>query len=178
MNLNEFKSLVLSRQSCRSFSDKEIDVNDLKEILDVALLAPSACNSQPWKVYCVTDREKVKKVAQSVSDGGVNSFASSAKAFFVVAEKTASLKKGAEEKFGRNHFVKYDIGELIAYITLAAKAKGIDTCIIGWINAEKLNAAMNFDDGESCNIVIAAGYGDCPLREKVRKPSGETSQFI
>ena len=41
MNLNEFKSLVLSRQSCRSFSDKEIDVNDLKEILSTALLAPS-----------------------------------------------------------------------------------------------------------------------------------------
>ena len=71
MNLNEFKSLVLSRQSCRSFSDKEIAVNDLKEILNTALLAPSACNSQPWKVCWVSDRERVRKVARAVWGGGV-----------------------------------------------------------------------------------------------------------
>ena len=36
MNLNEFKSLDLSRQSCRCFSDKEIAVNDLRRPLVTA----------------------------------------------------------------------------------------------------------------------------------------------
>lgn len=178
MEFVDFNKLVSERQSCRKFSEKKPEKSDLEEILRTALYSPSACNSQPWKIYCVTDERKIKDVAEALQDGGVNAFASEAKAFFVIAEKNAELKPGAEEKFGSAHFVKYDIGELTAYITLAAKAKGLDTCIIGWINAEKLKAAVGLSENETSNIVIAVGYGDCPVRKKVRKEFSQTVKFI
>ncbi len=178
MTFDSFKKLIAERQSCRSFSDKEVDKKDLTDILETALLAPSACNSQPWKVYCVTENSVRDDVASSLQEGGANAFASSAKAFFVLAEKNAVLKPGIQGKIGNNHFVKYDMGELAAYVTLAAKAKGLDTCIIGWINEEKLKKAVGLADDEICNMVIALGYGNQPLRSKTRKSFKETVKMI
>lgn len=178
MKFEEFKNLVLERQSCRKFSDRKPEIRDLEDILRTALFSPSACNSQPWKIYCVADQNKAKDVAIALQDGGANAFVSEVKAFFVIAEKNAVLKPFAKEKFGAAHFVKYDIGQLSAYITLAAKAKGLDTCIIGWVNAEKLKAAVGLAPDEESNIVIAVGYGDCPLRKKTRKSFEESVEFI
>ncbi len=171
---SEFKNLVNARQACRDFNDKPINPKDILELAELATLAPSACNFQPWRMYVVTDSENVKAVADSTMDRGINKFVSGAKAFIAISEKTPRLRPDAEKRFNRDFFVKYDIGEVIAYLTLGAKAKGLDTCILGWVNHEKINDALNLPQGELCNIVIAFGYSDTPLREKQRKPISET----
>ncbi len=170
----EITELIKTRQACRDFNDKPVDKNDILELAQLATLAPSACNSQPWKLYVVTDGEKVKEVAESLQDRGLNKFVSGAKAFIAISEKTPRLRPDAEERLNRDFFVKYDLGEVFAYLTLSAKAKGIDSCIIGWVNHEKLNRAISLPSDETCNIVIAFGYSDTPLREKVRKPQQDT----
>ncbi len=164
-----FKKLVLNRQSCRDFNDKPLDKTTVEEIASIAMLAPSACNSQPWKMYLVTEPTKVLAVAKSLQDRGHNSFADGAKAFIVISEKDATLKEVVSTRFRSDHFVKYDIGELTAYITLAAESMGVKSCIIGWINQDALKTAVNMPDGEVSNIVVALGYSDTPLREKKRK---------
>lgn len=164
-----FKKLVETRQSCREFNDKPIDKKALNEVINLAKLAPSACNSQPWKMYVITDPNKLTQVAESLQERGRNLFTSGAKAFVAIAEKEAKLKPDIEKKFDRNHFVKYDIGELVAYLTLGAKAKGMETCIIGWINHEKLKTALNLPENEVCNVVVAFGNSDIAIREKARK---------
>ena len=57
----------------------------------------------------------------------------------------------------------------MAYITLAAEELGLSTCILGWLNNNKISQILNFDEDERCNIVIAIGYSDCERREKSRK---------
>ena len=168
-----FEQLVKERQSCREFNDKPVDKNEINEVVQLAMLSPSACNSQPWKIYVVTNKEKVEQVALCLQERGRNEFVSKAKAFIVLVEKEAKLKPDVEKMFSRDHFVKYDIGELIAYLTLGAKAKGIDSCIIGWINRPKLKEVMCFNEGETSNIVIALGHSDIPIREKARKSKEE-----
>ena len=165
--------LVKTRQSCRKFNGEKPPKELLQEIAELALLAPSACNSQPWKIYLVYDNEACKEVAKSTQDFGMNKFASDAGAFFVLADQNAKLALGSGLKFDQNHFVKYDVGELIAYLTLICKEKGLETCILGWVNGKKLKTAINYSDDEVCNIVIAVGYSDIPLRNKVRKPASE-----
>ena len=165
----EFEKLVKTRQSCREFNDKPVDKKTVMEIVELAMLSPSACNSQPWKMYVITDENKLSSVAESLQERGRNAFVSEAKAFIAVSEKEPKLKPDVEKKFDRNHFVKYDIGELVAYLTLGAKAKGLETCIIGWINQEKLKTAIGLPDGEICNVVVAIGNSDIPIREKARK---------
>ena len=165
----QFKKLILSRQSCRDFNDLPLDRKTVKEIAELAMLAPSACNSQPWKMYLITDTEKISAVATALQDREHNMFTSKAKAFIVISEKDATLKESVSTRFRSDHFVKYDIGELTAYITLAAESMGVKSCIIGWINQQALKDAIGMPDDEISNIVVALGYSDSPLRDKKRK---------
>lgn len=174
----EFSNLVLSRQSCRDFNDKPLDRDVVKTIAETAMLAPSACNSQPWRMYCVTDEKAVKGVTCALQEGGHNKFLTGAKAYIVVCDKQATLRPGTESKFDRNHFVKYDVGELIAYITLTAQSLGVASCIIGWINYEQLKEVVGYADDEICNIVVALGYTDTPTRTKMRKDKAELIKFL
>jgi len=69
MNLNE---LIKSRYSVRSFTDDNIDIKTIREILEIASNAPSGGNIQPWKVYVVTGRAKeklIKKVLNNFDNG-------------------------------------------------------------------------------------------------------------
>ena len=174
----KFTELVLSRQSCRDFNDKPLESETVMKIARLAMNAPSACNSQPWKMYVVTDGDKVNKVALSLQDYGHNTFTNKAKAFIVFAEKQATLKESVSKRFSRDHFVKYDIGELIAYSTLAAESLKVSSCIIGLVNQEKLRAAIDLPAGELVNIVVALGYSDISVRKKVRKDEEQIIQLI
>ena len=59
----EFTDLINKRQSVREYSKKEVEADKIEKCLEAARLAPSASNSQPWKLIIVNDAELVKKVA-------------------------------------------------------------------------------------------------------------------
>lgn len=165
-----FEELAKRRQSCRNFMDKPVEREKIEKMLSVARLTPSACNSQPWRLHVVYDSEKVKEFSSCLRDFGMNGFTKNVPVFIAVSELNAKLAIGSRLKYDNNHFVKYDVGEIIAYVTLIAEELGLSTCILGWLNNKKIAEILNFEENEVCNVVIALGYSDIPLREKVRKP--------
>lgn len=169
MKFESFLELVNTRQACRDFNDKPLDKQTVYQIAKTSTLAPSACNSQPWKLYCVTEIDKVKEVTKAVQGKVQNRFLDKAKAYICVADQVATLKPEAMQRFDRNHFVQYDVGEVVAYITLAAESMGVKSCIIGWVNQDALKEAIGLQENERCNVVVALGYSDSPVRKKVRK---------
>ncbi len=172
------KDLVNSRFACRKFNDKPLDKETVVEIAKLAMLSPSACNSQPWKMTLVLDETKRQEVISSLTDCGHNTFLENAKALVVLTEQQAKLKEFVSGRFEKTHFVKYDIGELTAYLTLIAKSYGVDSCIIGWINHEKLNAVLGFSEDEVCNIIVALGYSDLEPTPKKRKTLEEVIEIV
>ena len=57
---------VTSRRSIRKFVQEPLDQNDLREIIRLASLAPSAWNVQPWRFAVVQDpalKERLREVA-------------------------------------------------------------------------------------------------------------------
>ncbi|WP_102693214.1 nitroreductase [Rummeliibacillus pycnus] len=60
----ENTNLLLQRHSIRDFTDKEIDIELLKQIIAEAQRAPSYENSQPWKAYIATGEtlKNIRKV--------------------------------------------------------------------------------------------------------------------
>ena len=46
------------RRSVREYSDKDVSLEDIKKILESAMLAPSARNGQPWEFLVVKDQKK------------------------------------------------------------------------------------------------------------------------
>lgn len=165
----EFQKLIKTRQSCRNFSDKPVSKDLLYKIIETASNSPSACNSQPWRVLVTNTPEENAKMKKCLQNGGRNSFLDNAKAFIAVySTEKVTLKADVESKFSLSHFVKYDIGEFVAYLTLAAQDNGLDSCIIGWVNNEEINETFSING--KCDIVVALGFAaDDKIREKSRK---------
>jgi len=51
-----FTELANIRQSVRKYSDKAIDREILDQIIEASRIAPSASNSQPWKLIIVDQK--------------------------------------------------------------------------------------------------------------------------
>lgn len=168
-----FSEIALARQSCRSYdSEKEVENEKIEAILEAARLAPSACNGQPYH-FTVCKGETAKKIAGAVTGMGINKFAADAPVMIVISEeeyvKTAAL--GAKLK--NNDYRSIDIGIAAAYITAEATAQGLGTCILGWLDDQRIREIC--DLSRPVRLVITVGYakeGD-KLREKKRKSLSE-----
>ena len=169
-----FTEIALARQSCRSYDEtREVEEEKLTAILEAARLAPSACNSQPYH-FTVCRGESAKAVAAATQGMGMNKFSSQAPVLIVISEadynKTAAL--GAKVK--GNDYRSIDIGITTAYLTAEATAQGLSTCILGWLDDEKIRKICGID--HPVRLVITLGYAkDDHLRNKKRK---ELTQLV
>lgn len=62
MNYEDFKSVVLERRSVRNFTEQEVAIEDIHEIIDCARYAPSDTNSQTWKFIAIRNTEMIKHI--------------------------------------------------------------------------------------------------------------------
>lgn len=164
-----FTEIAESRQSCRSYnSEKAVEAEKLNAILSAARLSPSACNGQPYHIT-VCSGEAAKKVAHATQGMGMNKFASDAPIQLVISEMPYSKTAALGAKVKNNDYRSIDIGILAAYITAAATAEGLGTCILGWFDGDKVKEICSC--GGTVRLVITLGYpkdGD-KLRVKKRK---------
>lgn len=173
-----FYELAKTRQSCRSYDpSREVEDEKLERILEIARLSPSACNGQPYHVT-VCKGKTAKKVAEATQSMGMNKFASDAPIMLVISEKpyVATAALGARVK--KNDYRSIDIGILSAYITAAATEYGLDTCILGWLDDDKIRGICELEG--AVRLVITLGYAKegYPFREKKRKNSHDLFKTI
>ena len=172
-----FIEIANKRQSCRNF-DKNRAVGDgeISAILEAARLAPSACNGQPYHIT-VCSGEVAKRVAKGTQAMMMNKFASDAPVMIVISEKPYCPVAAVGSKIKGNDYRSIDIGIVAAYITAEAEAQGLSTCILGWLDSDKIRKACGADG--TVRLVIALGYaanGD-KQREKKRKKLSELVTF-
>ena len=168
-----FTEIAMNRQSCRRYdAEKPVEAEKLNAVLEATRLAPSACNGQPYHLT-VCKGEKAKAVAEMTMGMGMNKFAADAPVVIVISEENyvASAALGAKVK--GNDYRSIDIGIAAAYLTAAAAAEGLGTCILGWFDNDDIRKICNLDG--DVRLVITIGYakeGD-KLREKKRKDMDE-----
>ena len=179
MTLNELEQLFLTRQSCRSFADRPVPEELIEEVCRVALLAPSACNCQPWKIVAVTGERK-DAVIKAVQGFGKNKFVSGAPVMIALVEQKGNALTTFGDTFKKTDFAHNDIGILQAHLVLAAETAGLGTCILGWRNEKEIGAALGLGKKAKIPVVIALGYpaDGYETRPKKRKPMEETYLLI
>ncbi|HZJ77437.1 MAG TPA: nitroreductase family protein [Clostridia bacterium] len=167
MNIYE---LINARESCRSYSDKAVEPEKLNKLVEAARLAPSACNSQPWHFFVVTNPEKVKKISKCTQIEGSNFFTQNVPSFIVIVQ---------EDREDGREYVELDTGIATTHICFAATEQGLSTCIIGKFSQQGLRDCLGLSKSKYVRIVVAVGYSDGkPLREKKRMPIEETMTVI
>ncbi len=174
-----FREIAELRQSCRAYnSERPVEQEKLQAILEVARLSPSACNGQPYHIT-VCRGETALKVAKATQGMGINKFAPEAPVMLVISEKPYVKTAALGAKMKKNDYRSMDIGILSAYITAEAAAQGLSSCILGWLDEDKIREVCTDIDG-TVRLVITLGYAkdDDKLRAKKRKDLDELVSFI
>lgn len=169
----DFLKIAETRQSCRKYdTSRDVEREKLDRILEATRLAPSACNGQPYKIT-VCRGEAAKNVARATMGAGMNRFAADAKIMIVISEMPYVKTAAVGAKLKKNDYRSMDIGIAAAYLTAAAAAEGLGTCILGWFDDTKIREVCNLE--YPVRLVITLGYpaADDKLRDKKRKSFDE-----
>ena len=172
-----FLEIAKTRQSCRSYDESRcIEQEKLDAILEAAQLSPSACNGQPYKIT-VCHGQAAKEVAAATAGMGLNKFASQAPVLLVLSEMPYVKSAALGAKLKNNDYRSIDIGIAAAYITAEAAAQGLGSCILGWLDDQKIRSICGLE--YPVRLVITLGYArDETLRTKKRKDLSELVQEV
>lgn len=171
MGQSDFLQLVSARQSDRAYDkERSVEPEKLERILEIARLAPSACNAQPWKFVVITDRELARKAGKAAAGLGMNKFAKDAPVHLLIVEESANITSMLGGKVKGKHFPLIDIGIVAAHIALAAESEGLGSCMLGWFDETELKRLAGIPDAKRLLLDIVIGYPVKEKRKKIRKP--------
>jgi nitroreductase len=173
----QFMDIANTRQSCRRYDEtRSVEREKLEAVLEAARLSPSACNGQPYH-FTVCTGDTAKAVAAATQGMGMNKFASQAPVLIVVSEMPYVKSAALGAKLKGNDYRSIDIGIAVAYLTAEAAVQGLGTCILGWLDDEKIRSICSLS--HPVRLVITLGYPDDePLRQKKRKDADELTTWL
>lgn len=174
--------VIYQRRAVRSYRNEPVEEAVVRGLLDAAIQAPSAMNSQPWSFAIIQDRALLR----SLSDR--------AKAHLLQAH-------GGDPRIGRYRDVLSDPGFDIFYgaptlivicagahgffpmedcslagenLMLAAVGKGLGTCCIGWarplLNLTEIKAELGIPADFTPVLPIIVGYPSATPTAPPRNP--------
>ena len=173
--------LIKHRKSIRGFTNRPVEREKIMMCLEAARLAPSACNSQPWK-FIVVDQSKLKnKLCNAVLSGiySMNSFCKTAPVIVVVISEKSKFLARIGGMFRGTKYYLIDIGIACEHFVLEAEELGLGTCWIGWFNEEAVKSILNIPQNKKIDILIALGYPDWDKvpSEDSREPLDKIASF-
>ncbi len=169
----EFSQLVQLRQSDRKYEHTPVEKDKILQCLSSARLAPSACNSQPWKFIVVDDPVLRQQVAETAVSGGMNKFALEAPVVIAVVLERMNFTAALGSVLKNKEYALMDVGIAVNQLCLQAAELGLGTCIIGWFNENKLKELLAVPKRKRVPLLITLGYPASPNRKKVRKAMEE-----
>lgn len=179
----ELKNIYEERRSVNFFdTNKELSEAKLKEIIDLAVLAPSAFNLQPWRIIAVKSKQgkeklfnlanqqpKVKEAPYSlIMVGDKKAFRDENRVWADI--EAAAGKEGMEGYrdaarflYGTTperglKFAESNTGLLAMSIMYAAKGLGVDSHAMSGIDFDGIKEKFNLKEDEEVVMVITMGY--------------------
>jgi nitroreductase len=151
-----FLALCKQRRSVRWFEPKTIERELLEQAVNMAALAPSACNRLPYQFYIADDKAQSQRLIEIPL--GTQGFAQNVPCTIVV---TADLANYPTE---RDRHLIYIDGSLAAMqLMLALETLGLSSCPINWPDIErcerKMVKALDLPATVRPIMLMAVGYG-------------------
>lgn len=172
----ELDKAISSRKTIRKFKNQNVPNEYLYEIIQSAMLAPSAKNRQPWRFYILDDKQKeditnmmyqwgeeYKDIHTSIK-GSANQMKTANKAIMVFTPNYHSKNK-------KIHYKKPDylsLGAAIEHMNLKCFDLGLgctwicDTLYV----ADEINTYLKLDDLEQVSTLIIGYPEEIPERRE------------
>ena len=171
-----FSELVGKRQSDRKYKNQPVDRELIVKCLEAARLAPSACNSQPWKFVVVDKPELVKEMAVAASGMGMNKWAKEAPVIVAVTLEKMNFTARIGSVIKDKEYSLLDVGIAVEHFCLQAAELELGTCIMGWFDEKKVKKLLGISN-RRVPLLISLGYPDSNTRFKSRKSLDEMSSW-
>lgn len=175
-----FLQLVKKRQSTRKYLPKPVGREIIDKCIEAARLAPSACNSQPWKFIVVDNPDKKNELANAAFSGiySMCTFVKKAPVIVVVITEKSSYAARVGSFLRNIQYSLIDIGIACEHFVLQAAEEGVGTCMIGWFSEKKVKKSLKLPKSAKIDMVISMGYPAYEeTRGKNRKPIEEVREY-
>lgn len=132
MQYDDLKSLCQKRRSIRYFDQKPVSKEDVMKLLELARLAPSVENLQPWHFHVILNKDLCHKLTETSYYGN---FVEGAGVFIVVTANRLLLNEAKEPVWNEKE-LEYSCMAAAEHILLGATAMGIGSC---WVSLARGN---------------------------------------
>ncbi|MDX1776823.1 MAG: nitroreductase family protein [Desulfobulbales bacterium] len=157
---------IYNRRSIREYTDADIPLAQLHEIVNAGIWAPSGLNNQPWRFVIIKDAEVKDKLASQTHYGHIVRNANALIAVY--------LSKEAMYDEVKDH---QSAGACIQNILLAAEALELGAVWLGQIlkNKSAVNRILGLTDNFDLMAVVALGH---PLHRNQKSRRKDLSELL
>ncbi len=207
MKNNNFEDIVFNRTSIKVFDEKvKISREEMLEIINESVKAPSSVNMQPWRFVVVdtpegkdilrplvmfNTRQNDTSAAMIVLFGDMKSQENADKILSravnenlmtqEIKEKMLSQFVDLYDSFSEsqmNDVVKIDVSLMAMQLMLVARAHGYDTNPIGGFQKDKIADALGLDSDRYVPVmIIAIGKSNYEPHRSIRLDAKEVAEF-
>ena len=113
---------IFARRSVRKYTDREIPGETVRDLLEAAMAAPSACATDPWEFIVATERDLLNRMADGLPHGQM------------LREAGAGLVVCGDLERAHDGLLSYmlqDCSAAIENILLGASMLGLGACWLG-----------------------------------------------
>jgi nitroreductase len=160
MNIGGFTSLVSRRRSCRAYvPDRTVPRAVIRQCVEAARLAPSACNRQPWRFVVVDEAAVVRRLVNECKLPGIpHPWWEQVPVFVALcAELDLVTHRVAPAVSGIPYYL-IDLGIAGEHFVLAAESAGLGTCWIGWFRQKAVKRLLGIPRSVRVGALITLGY--------------------
>ncbi len=127
----QFLELAKARYSCRKFSNRPVEQELVDKIIDAAILAPTAINTQSFKLFVMASDEAKENLKKTTR------YTFGAQNFIVLgAQNDGSWTRS----FDKQNFSDVDAAIVGTHIMMEISDLGLATTWVGYFDAPKLKA--------------------------------------
>ncbi|MCG8158728.1 nitroreductase family protein [Brenneria goodwinii] len=155
ISYDDFKLLCKQRRSVRWFKEQQVEKEKIISAIEVATMAPSACNRQPFEFIVTTDSQSARDIG-SIAMGTVG-FCDNFQALIVIVGDLSAYPHERDR-----HVIYIDASLAAMQLMLALETLGLSSCPINWPDIEPLERKMSERLGLSIEnrpvMLLAVGY--------------------
>lgn len=158
--MNVFEA-VRTLLAVRSYQEREVPEEIIRQVLEAARLTASSTNKQEWDFILVRDRDRLQELGRLASSGGYIAGAAFAIALLVGEYRSAPI----------------DAGRAAQDMMLTAWSHGVGSNWVGNVGTEEIRTFLKVPADRVVQTILPFGYPKEDLGEgiKDRKPLAEVA---
>ncbi len=156
----DVENAIGSFRAVRRFEQRPLPEEAVRTILNAGRRAQSSKNTQPWHFIAISDRETLTRLSTTGDFAG--HLAGAALGVALVAPKDDE----------RADWILFDLGQVTAYIQLAAWDLGIGSCIATIYRPDDAALILSIPADLQCPLALSFGYPQPAERERPLRAGG------